>query len=321
MGVAVDIFLANEKIAYHKYDLLHFFNITRPADFIRHIKLSRKPYVVSTIFVDYREVSSSARQGSGEYLKVIGRAVLSGEKVVSNEFLLWGHKKSVQYVAKNAAYLLPNSESEYKRFVDTFSVSRPYMVVPNGVDVELITKNYPINPEYKDAIICMGRIEPRKNQLALIHALNGSPYKVFIHGKPSPNHKAYYQRCISEATENIFIRNWLDTPELYRVYRSSRVHVLPSYFETTGLVSLEAAAMGCSVVITDRGDTKEYFGDNAWYCDPANTSSIRQAVDEAFNAPVNEQFRAQVLERYTWDKAAKKTMEAYQSVLNRPTAS
>ncbi len=52
MGVQVDVFLANEKIDYSSYDLLHFFNIIRPADVIAHVRKSRKPYVVSTIFVE-----------------------------------------------------------------------------------------------------------------------------------------------------------------------------------------------------------------------------------------------------------------------------
>jgi len=38
-----------------------------------------------------------------------------------------------------------------------------------------------------------------------------------------------------------------------------QVHMLPSWFETTGLSSIEAAVMHCNIVITDKGDTREYF--------------------------------------------------------------
>ena len=53
LGVAVDIKKASEKINYNDYDLLHFFNIIRPADILLHINRSGKPFVVSTILVNY----------------------------------------------------------------------------------------------------------------------------------------------------------------------------------------------------------------------------------------------------------------------------
>ena len=35
LGIQVDIRLTNERISYDQYDLLHFFNIIRPADIDR----------------------------------------------------------------------------------------------------------------------------------------------------------------------------------------------------------------------------------------------------------------------------------------------
>ena len=62
------------------------------------------------------------------------------------------------------------------------------------------------------------------------------------------------------------------------LYRSARVHVLPSWFETTGLVSLEAGLCRCDVREHNRGHAREYLGDFAWYCDPADPASICSAV-------------------------------------------
>jgi glycosyltransferase involved in cell wall biosynthesis len=107
----------------------------------------------------------------------------------------------------------------------------------------------------------------------------------------------------------------LDADKLYAVYASAKVHVLPSFFETTGLSSLEAAAMGCNIVVGTGGDTRDYFGDNAWYCDPSETSSIRSAVDAAFHAPYNPEFRKEILSHYTWERAAEETLKAYKQVL------
>src|ERR1044071_9841183 len=113
LGVEVDIFLTDKPVDYDKYDLLHFFNIIRPADILGHIENSGKPYVVSTIFLDYGEYEKKARGGvmkwlnkifsedQIEYIKAIARRLKNGEKIGSSKYLLWGHRKSIQYVAKH----------------------------------------------------------------------------------------------------------------------------------------------------------------------------------------------------------------------------
>lgn len=327
MGVTVDVYLTNQAIDYSRYDLLHFFNSIRPADIIHHVKKSGKPYVVSTIFVEYGTVKEEGRQGivatikkmlpesTFEYIKTIARAIKNGEKIVSKEYLFWGHEKSILYVAKHAKMLLPNSKSEYNRFVNKYKVNTPYHVVPNGINTQCTQKKYPENSDYKNAILCMGRIESRKNQLKLIRALNNTRYELYIHGKPSPNNMPYFEQCKAEAAPNIHIGGHLDEEMLYTAYANARVHVLPSYFETTGLSSLEAAVMGCNIVVTDKGDTRDYFADDAWYCDPDSVESIKQAVDAAYNTPYNEAFRQRILSEYTWKRAAEETYKAYADVL------
>ena len=99
--------------------------------------------------------------------------------------------------------------------------------------------------------------------------------------------------------------------ELVEYYERARVHILPSWFETTGLSSVEAAVMGCNIVITDKGDTREYFENEAFYCDPADPKSILNAVEKASKAPLNENLRQKILKNYTWKQAALQTLKAY----------
>src|SRR5476651_902369 len=64
IGVDTEIRLSNDFIDYSAYNLLHFFNITRPADMLFHIKKAKKPFVVSTILSDYSEYDKHHRRGS-----------------------------------------------------------------------------------------------------------------------------------------------------------------------------------------------------------------------------------------------------------------
>jgi glycosyltransferase involved in cell wall biosynthesis len=327
LSVQVDIFLTTDSIDYSSYDLIHFYNITRPADILRHIRLSKKPYVVSTIFVQHDRINEEqkgrlfkmiSRMFSVDglaYLKTVARWIKNGEKIISKKYLWLGQRRSIEWIVNNAEFLLPNSESEMRRFFSHYIVDCPYHVVPNGIDPEILNRNIEKDEKYVQAIICLARFEPLKNQLNLIKALNNSPYQVYLHGKPSPNNVVYYEQCVQEAGPNIHIGGWLEEDETYRVYASAKVHVLASHFETTGLSSLEAAVMGCNIVVTDRGDTRDYFRGDAWYCEPDDIQSIRSAVDAAYTAMYNDAFKQRILTDYTWQRAAEETLKAYRQVL------
>jgi glycosyltransferase involved in cell wall biosynthesis len=107
----------------------------------------------------------------------------------------------------------------------------------------------------------------------------------------------------------------IDHKELARIYKAAKVHVLPSWFETTGLSSLEAGVMGCNVVVTRKGDTEEYFEDMAYYCEPDSIVSIKEAVMNAHAQPFHTGLKDKILENYTWQNTAKETLEAYKTIL------
>jgi glycosyltransferase involved in cell wall biosynthesis len=332
LGLSVEVKLSNESISYNNYDLIHFFNIIRPDDILAHIKNSNLPYVISTIFVDYTEYEKLNRRGlqkiitrifSGdqlEYIKAIARFILNGDKINSLEYILRGHKASINNVSIGAKMLLPNSHSEFTRFSSLYETNGNYRKVPNAIDIETFDKYVIPNEEFQDHIICVGRIEGRKNQLNLLKALKDSNYYVTLIGKPSPNHINYYNECVELVSENprFKILTHLEHSKLSSIYKAARVHVLASWFETTGLSSLEAAVMGCNIVVTKKGDTEEYFGDLAFYCEPDSLDSIRAAVDKAYNSPFNPSLKMLLESEFTWANAAEQTYIAYQEVLGTP---
>jgi glycosyltransferase involved in cell wall biosynthesis len=173
--------------------------------------------------------------------------------------------------------------------------------------------------EEKDpnVVLCVGRIEGIKNQLSLIRGLSGTRFQLYVIGNAATNQQDYYHECKKSAGGNIHFIESLPQEDLLRYYRKAKVHVLPSWFETTGLSSLEAAAMGCNVVITEKGDAKEYFGRLAYYCEPSSPDSIRKAVEKAASAPVDTALRKKILTNYTWQITAAETASAYRYVLSK----
>ncbi len=327
LGTVVDIFLTDQKPDYDLYDLLHFFNIIRPDDILPHISVTEKPFVVSTIFVDYSEYEKKARKGLSrlffkhlrpdliEYAKVLARFVLNGEKLKSRFYLLNGHSKSIRRVIQEASSLLPNSKSEYERLVHAYGIEKNYSVIPNGINESLFVQQPTDSQRDSRLILCVARIEGRKNQLNLIRALAGTPYKLILIGAMSTNQVAYYEECKAAASSNVEFIDFIEQKELLHYYSRAQVHVLPSWFETTGLSSLEAAAMGCNIVITRKGDTYEYFGEDGYYCDPESPESILIAIEQAATHPARPGLAARIRAEFTWSIAAKKTNEVYKRML------
>ncbi|MGM8362807.1 glycosyltransferase family 4 protein [Flavobacterium sp. ARAG 55.4] len=330
LGIDVEVFIGDEEIDYSKYDIMHFFNIIRPDDILPHILKSKLPFVVSTIFVDYSEYEKNRGGTLGflstilssdkiEYLKAIARYIKNGDKINSKYYLLKGHRASVKYVASKANLLLPNSHSEYNRFINKYGVTTPYLKVPNAIDKLTFSDNIKPNEKFKNHVISVGRIEGRKNQLNLINALKDTDLFLTIIGKPSPNHIGYYNECLKliEENDNMQIIDHINHNELASIFKASKVHVLPSWFETTGLSSLEAAIMDCNIVVTPKGDTEEYFKDLAFYCQPDDLESIKKAVMEAFNQPIQNSLKELILKEYIWENTAQETLKAYNLVLNK----
>jgi glycosyltransferase involved in cell wall biosynthesis len=326
LGIDVDVKLTNEKMDYGPYDLLHFFNIIRPADILKHIRLSGKPYVVSTIFVDYSEFDKLARKGLSrflfrllsrdgiEYLKVIARALLGNEKIASPTYLLRGQRRSIRRIIRGASLLLPNSVSEYERLRRHYGIAQNYRMIPNAVDPAVFSPRVPQPAREEGLVLCVGRIEGLKNQLNLIRALKCSPYHLLIIGSAATNQQGYYELCRREAGPSVTFLEGLPQEALADHYARAKVHVLPSWFETTGLSTLEAAAMGCAIVITKKGDQQEYFGDHAFYCDPADPGTILAAVERAMQAQPDGALQRKIRSDYTWQQAAERTAAAYREI-------
>lgn len=322
-GINVSIFLAHETIHYPDFDLLHFFGITRPANILHHIKKTNKPFVVSPILVDYSEYDKKHRPGfsgwmlksfsSIEYIKTVSRWLLLKDRLPAKSYLWKGQKKCIQQILEKVAMLLPNSIAEYQAVEKVYGAKKSYSVVPNGIN-EAVFRQSHFQPKDETMVVCAARIEGIKNQLNLIKALNNSFFTLVLIGDPN-NQKAYYKECRKIAGENVVFTGRLTQKELSQYYQKAKVHVLPSWFETCGLSSLEAAAMGCNIVISDKGFTREYFGDNAFYCNPESIESIYEAILKATKTDPPKKFQEKIIEEYTWKQAAKKTAEAYQKVL------
>ena len=340
LGVEVDFSLDFEP-DLSNYDLVHLSNVTRIQETYLHVKNAKKqgkPIVLSTIYWPMDEferlgqvgirkfINSHVKIDTEEKIKAIARYLK--DKNSRNEATrnLWkiGYTKMQKYVVDNVDYFLPNSEMEMDEFCKFFGVEKDrYKVIPNAIDADIARKQDEVEipkefEKYRNAIICVGRIEPRKNQLSLVKALDKSNYKLILVGAVSDNQKSYFNEIkeIMDRNPNFYYIPKIENSKLYQLYKVCKVSTLPSWLDTPGLVSLEAAAMGCNLAISSKGSTTEYFINMAEYCLPDDINGIRSAIDRAYAKPQNDKLKNRIFENYTWKIAGQKTLEAYKTILD-----
>lgn len=347
IGVNVDVSL-DLRPDLRDYDLVHLINITR-IEFtysqLENAKKFKKPVFLSPIYWNTRRVLSSYAIGTlcnlnlFSFAKDMGssylRSFLRNEKISFSEVKeISKSKKLASIVLREADHLLPNSLQELEMLKHDFPQvfkdgEKKFSVVPNGVDRKIFCNSSPKEFVEKtgllDFVLCVGRFGFRKNQLSLIRALKGSNISlVFVGDAPEYSKfywlkdaadRAYFHKCKREADQSCVFLPIIPHSRLASAYAACKVLALPSYYETPGLVALEAALAGANLCITQEGSTSEYFLDYAYYCDPYSLTSIRNAVIRAYQAPRNKLLKQHVLKNFTWEHVAHATLKAYQEVV------
>lgn len=326
-GIQVEVVESGENLNLYKFDLLHFFNLGRPYDLLPYLSRLRVPLVVSSLFVDYFEYDVRGRcwpirdllalmgRNGADYIKAFFKMALGQIPIRNQHYLKLGHRNSICKILENAQCLVATTGSELER-IYKYAGILPFCteIVPLGIDPLFFSKDFSWHK--RKGIICAGRLEGFKNLHTLIKACENIGAELTISGRHGKNSALYAKYLQFLAGENVKFTGHLSPAELLNEYLKHRVHAQPSWFETTGLSSLEAAAAGCRVVITNRGDTAEVFGVYALYVDPANIYDISKNLMLALETPPAPDQRDFFYEKYNWESSVSKLTDIYQKVLS-----
>jgi glycosyltransferase involved in cell wall biosynthesis/Tfp pilus assembly protein PilF len=223
-----------------------------------------------------------------------------------------------EWLVRNAAALFVNGAGEAAALQRDYGALSNLVTVPLGHEVSTEGSAAEFEREYgvKDFILCVGRIETRKNQLMLLKALEESELPVVLAGGGFSYQPEYEQAVRSFRRKGkTIILGALSPRMLASAYAAARVHVLPSWYELPGLVSLEAAVYGKNVVVTRTGTTADYLGENAFYCHAWSEDSIASAVTAAYYAPLKQRV-AEVARSWTWQRCVAEAVRGYEQVLS-----
>lgn len=207
---------------------------------------------------------------------------------------------------------------------------RDLHVIPNGVPEgyfyprcskeesrRYIRKRYGLD----HFILCVSRIEPRKNQRLLLQAfLDMALYQrdlslVFI-GKGSLGVQSFI-RSISalppEVSQYIRHLSQVREPDLFHFYQAARVMIYPSLAEGFGIPPLEAAALKTPVLCADRTAMSEFIFLKDYLFDPGDPGALQEKLASLLSrAPETrrlEEIATHIRENYRWCESGRRLLE------------
>ena len=199
--------------------------------------------------------------------------------------------KRAQQLCDLSTHVVAQTEREYSLFVDVFGVpTNKVSVINNGTD-GIFAYGDPVLFETKYGVrhfvLMVGSIDPNKNQLMIIRALNGTNIPLVIIGSPPLGADAYYKECVAAAGPNILFVGQLkrEDPLLASAYSAATLFVMPSFRETWGLAIYEAAQAGCSLVISDKIPTNPILSSHLKRISPGQRNKWRQVIMEHYRVP------------------------------------
>lgn len=232
--------------------------------------------------------------------------------------------------SKNALFYFSAKKADLVTTVSNYSADairrhyriddRKLFVTPNGVSEKFLSPHAAakdVKSKYglKAYILCVSRIEPRKNHIQLLKAYvelelwRKNIQLVFIGRKDIPVAEMdhYIERMPDEAKKNFFHFTGISEDELIAFYQGASLFVYPSIGEGFGIPPLEAAAVKTKVLCSNATAMSDFdfFGEDLF--DPNDKETLKRKIVSKLHEqnPYRLTEIANVVDKkYNWDTIA-----------------
>jgi glycosyltransferase involved in cell wall biosynthesis len=296
-----------QKLKTDKPDLLHV-QYTAPLN-------CPVPIVVSVHDVSFIEHPEYFTRFRSTQLKVtVRRTVHRAARILTgSEFSRQSILKAYD-VADDKVVVVPNAASPFFRPLH----------LDNALDAVRIRFRLPA-----PFILCVGDLQPRKNQIGLIRA-----FADMVHSFPQLRHRlvlagkeTWFAPKVREAvrqsgvSDRIRLLGFVTDEDLLHLYNACEIFVFPSLYEGFGLPVLEAMACGRAVACSNRSAMPEVADGAAILFDPTSPEEIARAMSDLLRDTElrvrMERLGQQRSSLFSWHETGRRTLEAYYDVVEQ----
>ncbi len=256
------------------------------------------------------------------------------------EWLSFKHRYFINPVFKKSAswtsQIITVSDYSKKQINFHFKIKEEKIsVIPLGVD-ELWFKNKnlseidKVNKKYnlfKNYLISVGTIQPRKNLFNLIVAYKKLPEKIkkefnlVIVGRLGWKYDKILTNELSDSKKGIIWLKYVPKKDLVNLVKGSASLIFPSLSEGFGLPVLEGFASETPVITSNVTSLPEIANDAALLINPSSTNDISNGIisvitDDKFSQSLVEKGKKRA-KLFNWSRTADLTLKLYKKVLNK----
>lgn len=236
-----------------------------------------------------------------------------------------------RYTDKLADISTNVSEEAVESMVKLNAVKQGRMVnIYNGVDTKLFFSDSNIRikarkmlniSEHERVILAVGRLWEQKDYPNLFEAISllnnvNRPLLLISGDGPLRSELENYVKKLNISEKVIFLGFRHDISELMN---ACDVFVLPSAWESFGLVVAEAMSAECVVIATDCGGVKEVLGEEGLLVPPRNRKKLAKALETALAYSLDESkeigflAKKRVVELYSIENTANEYLKIYRA--------
>jgi glycosyltransferase involved in cell wall biosynthesis len=221
--------------------------------------------------------------------------------------------------------------SEYlKKHIESYGIRARFHVVPNLVDTSLFT---PIEKAFtrednRKRLLLVALLDPKKGVPYLLKALarlkeKRDDFVLDIVG--NGQNRSEYEELASKLglKDSVHFHGRLETKdEVAEFMERCDVFVLPSLFETFGVVLIEAMACGKPVIATDIGGPNEIvIKEVGELVPPGDSESLAKTIDymlDHYQEYDSEAIAGYARTRYSYEAVSREWNRVYKAVLKAP---
>lgn len=240
-------------------------------------------------------------------------------------------------LARSSHHIIAPTEREKAELVNQYGVIPERIgVVPCGVNPELFR---PVNRDEarketgldnEKIILYVGRIDPLKGIANLVKAFSYLKEKQDIKlaiiggGESSREETAHLKELAQElgVEDRIIFTGTVKQDKMPYYYSAADVCVIPSFYESFGLVALESLSCGTPIVANDVGDLRNIVrqGETGYVVDGNGPDQLAEKITLILNKPADEResiasIRDSVKE-FAWANIAESLAEEFRRVLD-----
>jgi glycosyltransferase involved in cell wall biosynthesis len=270
------------------------------------------------VVAEYR----SAQRGEKEH----GLESLRGESALISlaERLVAGRVSGILVPSKSTRdALVKHHGIDTSKIFVTPEAARP--LLGGGRNIAALPTMIPLD---KKKILSVGRIEPRKRIedtiLAFSIALKSNPDLVLIHaGRGDSTHLKEVATGLG-VQDSLYTLGEVNDSVLGNLYMYCDLLVQTSVTEGFGLTIVEAMSKGLPVALPDSGLSRELVvpGKTGLLFTPGDMNDLAEKIlsllsNEEMRHAMGEQGLLRYQSEYSWSSCAKKTQEAYETILSK----